>query len=60
MERQGDTVNDVGVHTMEDLTRSLESVDDGRETRSQEDDIGGGSSSIGGTFDGDTSVGFLQ
>ena len=59
MERQRDTVDDVRVHTMENLTGCLEGVDDSRQTRSQEDDIGGGSSSIGGTFDGDTSVCFF-
>lgn len=57
---QGDTVDDVGVHAMENLAGSLEGVDDGTETGGKEDNIGGGTGSIRGTFDGDTSIGLLQ
>jgi hypothetical protein len=60
MERQGDTVDDVGVHAVENLARSLESVDDGGKTRGKEDDIGSGTSSIGSTLDGDTGIGLLE
>ena len=60
MERQSDTVDNVGVHTMEDLSGSLESVNDSRETRGKEDNIGGGPCGIRGTFDGDTSISLLQ
>lgn len=60
MERQGDTVDDVGVHTVEDLARGLEGVDDGRETGGKEDDIGGRSGGVRGTLDGNTGVGLLE
>jgi hypothetical protein len=60
MKRKGDTVDDVGVHTMENLAGSLESVNDGRETRSQEDNIGGGTGGVRSTFDSDTSISLLK
>ncbi len=57
---QGDTVDDVGVHAVENLAGSLEGVNDGTETGGKEDNIGGGTGSIGGTLDGNTSIGLLQ
>lgn len=60
VERQGDTVDDVSVHTMENLAGSLEGIDDSRETGSKENDIGSGTSSVRGTLDGNTSIGLLQ
>src|SRR5579862_441870 len=45
---------------MENLTGSLEGIDDSRETRCQEDDISRRASSVGGTFHSDTSIGFLE
>ncbi|KAH6608110.1 hypothetical protein Trco_004423 [Trichoderma cornu-damae] len=57
---QGDTVDDVGVHAVEDLTGGLESVNDGAEARGKEDNVGGGAGGIGGTLDGNASVGLLQ
>jgi hypothetical protein len=60
VERQGDTVDDVGVHAVENLARSLEGINNGTQTRSKEDDIGGGAGSVGGTLDGNTSIGLLQ
>ena len=60
MQRERDTVDDVGVHAMEDLPGSLERVDDGRETGGEEDDVGGGAGRVRGTLDGDTRVGFLE
>lgn len=45
MQAKRDTVLDVGLHTLEDLSGSLNSKDDGAETRGQEDDI---SSCLGG------------
>lgn len=60
MERKGDTVDNVGIHTMEDLAGGLEGIDDGRETGGKEDNIGGGTGSVGGTLDGNTSIGLLQ
>ena len=60
MDGQGDTVDDVGVHAVENLARRLERVDDGTETGGKEHNIGGRASGVGGTLDGDTSVGLLQ
>ena len=60
MERQGDTVDNVGVHAVENLARGLESVDDGGKTGGKEDDIGSGTGSIGSTLDGDTGIGLLE
>ena len=45
MQAERDTVLNVGLHTLEDLSGGLNSEDDGAETRSQEDDI---SSCLGG------------
>ncbi|PMB73754.1 hypothetical protein BM221_001179 [Beauveria bassiana] len=56
----GDTVDNVGVHAVENLAGSLEGINDGTETGGKEDNIGGGSGSIRGTLDGDTSIGLLQ
>ena len=60
MQGERDTVDDVGIHAMEDLAGSLERVDDGREAGSEEDDVGGGASRIRGPLDGDPGVGFLE
>ena len=57
---QGDTVDNVGVHAVENLARSLEGINDGTETRGKEDNIGGGTSGIRGTLDGNTSISLLQ
>lgn len=57
---QGDTVDNVGVHAVENLAGSLEGVNDGTETGGKEDNIGGGTGSIRGTLDGNTSIGLLQ
>lgn len=60
MDGQRDTVDDVGVHAVENLAGSLESIDDGAETRSQEDDISGRAGSVRGTLDGNTGISLLQ
>lgn len=60
MERQSDTVDDVGVHAVENLAGSLEGINDGTETRGEEDNIGGGAGSVRGTLDSDTSIGLLE
>jgi hypothetical protein len=57
---QSDTVDNVGVHSVEDLARSLKGINDGTQTRSKEDDIGSRSGSIGSTLDSNTSIGLLQ
>jgi hypothetical protein len=45
---------------MEDLTGSLESINDSGETWGKEDDIGSGTSSVGRTLDGNTSISLLE
>lgn len=60
MKRQGDTIDNVGVHAVENLAGSLESINDSRETRSQENDISGRTSGIRGTLNSNTSIGLLE
>jgi len=60
METESNTVLDISLHTLENLTGDLNGQDDGGKTRSEEDDIGGGLGSFGGTFDSDTTIGLLE
>lgn len=60
VQAEGDTVLDVGLHTLENLARGLDGQDDGGETGGKEDDIGGSLGSLGGTLDGDTTVSLLE
>lgn len=60
MNGQSDTVDNVGVHAVENLARSLEGINDGTETRGKEDDIGSGAGSVGGTLDSNTSISLLE
>ena len=60
VDRQSDTVDDVGVHAVENLAGSLQGVDDGTKTRGKEDNVGSGAGSIRGTLDSNTSIGLLQ
>ena len=60
MEAEGDTVLNVRLHTLEDLTGDLDSRDDGGETRGEEDDIGGSLGRLGGTLHSNTTVGLLE
>ena len=60
VETQTDTVLDVSLHAVENLTGDLDGGNDGRETLVKENDIGGRASSVRGTFDGDTTVGLLE
>lgn len=57
---QGDTVNNVGVHAVENLAGSLKSINDSTETRGKENDIGGRASGVRGTLDSNTSISLLQ
>jgi hypothetical protein len=45
---------------VENLAGSLQGINDGTETGSEEDNIGSRSGSVGSALDGDTSVGLLQ
>ena len=60
VETEGDTVLDVGLHALEDLTSSLDGEDDGAETGGKEDDIGGGLGCLGGTLDSNTAISLLE
>ncbi|KAH6235051.1 hypothetical protein HBI42_021380 [Parastagonospora nodorum] len=60
VQAEGDTVLDVGLHTLENLAGSLDGQDDRRQTRGKEDDISGGLSSLGGTLDSNTTVRLLE
>lgn len=60
VEGESNTVDNVGVHAVENLARSLESVNDGTETGGKEDNISGGTSGIRGTLDGNTGISLLQ
>ena len=60
VQRQRDTVDDVGVHAVEDLPRRLERVDDGGQTGREEHDVGGGASGVRGALDGNARVGLLE
>jgi len=60
VDRQSDTVDDIGVHAVENLTRSLQGINDGTKTRGEEDDISSRASSIGSTLDSNTSIGLLE
>jgi hypothetical protein len=60
METESNTVLDVRLHTLENLTSDLDGQDDGGKTRGEENDISGGLSSFGGTFDSDTTISLLE
>jgi hypothetical protein len=53
----GTGVDGIVPHTLENDSGSSDSVNDGRETGLGQDNVGGTSSSVGGTLDGDTDVG---
>jgi hypothetical protein len=60
METESDTVLDVSLHTLENLASDLDGQDDSRETGSEENDISSSLGSLGGTFDGNTTIGLLE
>lgn len=53
----GTSVDGVVPHTLENDTRTVNGVDDGRKTRLGQDNVGSTTSGIGSTFDGNTDVG---
>ncbi|ROV95796.1 hypothetical protein VPNG_08757 [Cytospora leucostoma] len=57
---QGDTVDDVGVHAVENLAGSLQGVDNSTKTRGKEHNVGSGTGSVGSTLNSDTGIGLLQ
>ena len=60
VQAESDTVLDVCLHSLENLTSDLDGRDNGGKTWGKEDNIGGGLSGFGGTLDGDTTVRLLQ
>lgn len=60
VQAEGDTVLDVCLHTLENLTGDLDGRDNGGETWGKEDNIGGGLSGFSGTLDGNTTVRLLE
>lgn len=56
----GTSVDGVVSHSLENDSRSVDGVDNGRQSGFSQDDIGGTSSGIGSTLDGDTDVGTRQ
>jgi hypothetical protein len=60
VETESDTVLDISLHTLEDLTSNLDGIDNSGKTRSKEDNIGSSLSSLGGTLDGNTTVRLLE
>lgn len=53
----GTSVDSIVPHTLEDDSRTVDGVDDSRETGLSKDNVSGTSGSVGGTLDGDTDVG---
>lgn len=60
VETESNTVLDIRLHTLENLTGDLDGQDDGGETGGEENDIGSGLGSFGRTFDGNTAIGLLE
>jgi len=62
VQAEGDTVLNVGLHSLEDLSGALDSIDNGGKTWSEENNIGGCLCGFSGTFDthpGSINVGHL-
>jgi hypothetical protein len=60
MQTQSDTVLDVRLHTLENLSGNLDSEDDSAETGGEEDNVGGGLSSFRRALDSNTTIGLLE
>ncbi|EPE08776.1 hypothetical protein F503_04363 [Ophiostoma piceae UAMH 11346] len=60
MDGQSDTVDNVGVHAVENLSGSLQGINNGTKTGGKENDIGSGASSVRGTLDSNTGISLLQ
>lgn len=60
METESNTVLDVRLHTLENLTGDLDGQDNGGQTGGEENDISGSLGSLGGTFDSNTAIGLLE
>ncbi|KXT13275.1 hypothetical protein AC579_2498 [Pseudocercospora musae] len=60
MQAESDTVLNVCLHPLEDLSCGLDGENNGGETWGKEDDIGSGLGGLGGTLDGNTAVRLLE
>src|ERR1700710_2488235 len=60
MQAKSNTILDICLHTLENLTGDLNGRDDGGKTGCEENDISSGLGGFSSTFDGDTAIGFLQ
>ena len=60
MQTEGDTVLNVGLHTLENLTSRLDGEHDSAKTGGEEHDVGSGLSGFRSAFDGDTAIGLLE
>jgi hypothetical protein len=60
MQAKGDTVLDVGLHALENLTGGLDGQDDSGKTGGKEDDISSSLGSFGRSLDGDTAIGYIS
>mmetsp|Transcript_17769 Transcript_17769/g.62638 ORF Transcript_17769/g.62638 Transcript_17769/m.62638 type:complete len:379 (+) Transcript_17769:928-2064(+) len=56
----GDAVDAVVAHALEDLARALDGLDDDRQARLREHDVGGGLGGVRRALDGDADVGALE
>lgn len=60
METESNTVLDISLHALKDLTSRLDSQYDRAKTRGKEDNVSGGLSGFRGALDGNTTIGFLE
>lgn len=60
VETQSNTVLNVGLHTLEDLTGQLDSIDNGGQTGGEENNVSSSLGSLSGTFDSNTAVSLLE
>lgn len=60
VQAEGDTVLDISLHALENLSGDLDSRDNGGQTRGKENDVGSSLGSLSGTLNSYTAVGLLQ
>jgi hypothetical protein len=60
MQAESDTILNVSLHTLKDLTRNLDGIDNSAETGGKENNIGSGLSGFGSTFNSNTAVRLLE
>jgi hypothetical protein len=60
VQAEGDTVLDICLHTLEDLTSGLDGKDDSAQTGGEENDISSSLGSFRCTLDSDTAISLLE